>query len=131
MDRFVITGIAVYFSKFHHGIRIGSRLAGQPLLLHREPGNLVDGNAVILERIDGIPFAYLDRHTAAVVGPMMDAGILFSTKVIAGPVVARRRVPGGSMIGIKKESMRVRIRQIPSQSVNVGKFSSILNLVET
>ena len=54
---------------------------GQPLILIREPDNPVDGNAVLVSDLIGVAFCYVDRDTAALIAPVMDAGTMLLAKV--------------------------------------------------
>ena len=55
--------------------------AGQPLMLHREPNNDNDRNAVRLTDLFGIDVGYVDRHVAAQIAPLLDGGFILMCKV--------------------------------------------------
>lgn len=60
---------------------------GQPLVLVRDRGNPVDGNAIYATTLYGEPVGYVAREHAAVAAPLLDAGVVLLCKVRTTPRV--------------------------------------------
>lgn len=69
-------------------------VAGQPLLLHREPHNPADGNAVRLTDLYGGPVGYVERNVAAVIAKMLDMRVMVMARVLSPCVPTGRSRKG-------------------------------------
>ncbi len=57
--------------------------AGDRLEFFREPDNLYDNKAIVIETTDGVKIGYVPRHDNAVFSRLMDAGKLLFGKITA------------------------------------------------
>ena len=74
----------------HQGRRIDDVRPGVELLLRREPGNLVDPNAIVVEAVvathgkEPVKVGYVPATLAARLAPQMDAGRVFKAVFVGG-----------------------------------------------
>lgn len=65
----------------HAPLEYRALVAGQPLILVRDPANGHDANAIIVKTLYSVPCGYLAKEHAAIVAPDMDAGTVWLAKV--------------------------------------------------